>query len=275
MKNSHNIQETYINNWFSKNTQDLISAVDPNFFPNFNFAWEIVAQDSRLQQEPSFPLNPNLGLINRHRKFKQAAESNAPSALKDVQATNVSDPDRFPSDFVQDPYAQVPKLPLPKSSQDPMSPVDSTPTFVPNLEFAQNTFTQDSTLQLWDKKAEGRNWAKGQRDFWEGWKDQAEYLGASRPGHENVHLVKQFRGYLEKLRTEKSALEQANHSLARENLEAKENQGEAKKDKELIRKLNCELGRSGRIRKKQSALVKANESLAKDHSELRGGSDKH
>lgn len=128
--------------------QDLISAVDPNFFPNFNFAREIVAQDSRLQQEPSFPLNPNLGLINRHRKFKQAAESNAPSALKDVQATNVSDPDRFPPDFVQDPYAQVPKLPLPKSSQDPMSPVDSTPTFVPNLEFAQNTFTQDSTLQL-------------------------------------------------------------------------------------------------------------------------------
>lgn len=59
--------------------------------------------------------------------------------------------------------------------------------------------------------------------------------------------------------------------MARENFETKENQGKRKKDTELIRKLNCELGR---IRKKQSALVKANESLDKDCSELRGESDK-
>lgn len=156
-----------------------------------------------------------------------------------------------------------------------MSPVDSTPTFVPDLKFVQNTFTQDSTLQCEIRKLRAEIERKDKETSERDEKIRRSTRELRDQDTKNVHLVKQFRGYLEKLRTEKSALEQANHSLARENLEAKGNQGKAKKDKELIRKLNCELGRSGRIRKKQSALVKANESLAKDHSELRGGSDKH
>lgn len=74
-------------------SQDLKSAVDSNSLPNLNVVRDTVDQDLALQQEPSFPLNPNLRLANGPGKSKPAAASNAQSAPKVVHAANVLDRD--------------------------------------------------------------------------------------------------------------------------------------------------------------------------------------
>lgn len=76
-------------------SQELKSAVDPNFLSNLNVARDIVAPSSRLQRGPSFPLTPNSDLANGRGKLKQVAAFNESSALKAL-ATNASDQDLAP-----------------------------------------------------------------------------------------------------------------------------------------------------------------------------------
>ena len=404
-------------------SQDLKSAVDPSSLPNLTVARDTVDQHLTFQQEPGFPLNPNLGLADGRGKSKPAAASNAHSAPEVVQAANVLNPDRFPPDFAQDPYTQAQQMPLTKFFKDSMSVVDAASSFVPNLGIAQKAVAQDSSFSLnnnvglatersnfqsmtvptaptldlnqpqstnFDYQAHNKE-LRSNSEFQINLSDQSrafdidrnkfqqsqsvktqgflqspstgsgqnvngledsqfdlmdtepdykitppnwkhnnltqDAFSTVRPGgiqehstdrntvstsrpmtieqreirklraeiehkskeisdrderirrstqelqdmdKNNMHLISQFRGDLANLRIEKLTLEKANHSLARENSEAKAIQGKAEKDTELIRKLNCELGR---IRKKQSMLEKANESLANDYSKSKVDSD--
>lgn len=86
-----------------------------------------------------------------------------------------------------------------------------------------------------------------------------------------MHLIGQLRGDLNNFRKEKLTLENANNSLVRENREAKELQGKAKKNTDLIEKLS---GGLGSLRRKPSRFEKANKSLTKDTSEFKANSDK-
>ena len=129
-------------------SQDPKSAVDPELLLNLNVARDPAVQDPSLQQEPSFPQDSNLPLANERGNFKPVAAYSVPSAPNVVQAANVSDSACFPPDLVQDSTAQAPKLALPKPSQDPISMVDPTSSFVPNLNFAQNHSAQASSFPL-------------------------------------------------------------------------------------------------------------------------------
>ena len=129
-------------------SQDPKSAVDPELLLNLNAARDPVVQDPSLQQEPSFPHDPNLPLAIERGNFKPVAAYSVPSAPNVVQAANVSDSACFPPDLVQDSTAQAPKLALPKPSQDPISMIDPTSSFVPNLNFAQNHSAQASSFPL-------------------------------------------------------------------------------------------------------------------------------
>ena len=128
-------------------SQDPQSVVDPSFVPNLNVAQNPVAEDSDFQQKSGIPLNPNLGLANEHGNFKPVA-SNAPSASNVVHAAKVSAPACFPPNFFQDFTTQAPRSPLPRSSQDPKFVIYTTSSFVPNLNFAQNSSAQDSSFPV-------------------------------------------------------------------------------------------------------------------------------
>ena len=131
-----------------KYSQAPQSVVDPSFVPNLNVAQNPVAEDSGFQQESGIPLSPNIDLANEHGNFKPADASNAPSVPNVGQAAKVSVPARFPPNFVLDSTTQAPKSPLPQSSQDPKFVIDSTPSFVPKLNFAQNPSAQDSSFPV-------------------------------------------------------------------------------------------------------------------------------
>lgn len=278
-------------------SQDLKSAVDPRFIVNFDVARDLVAQGSSSYEEPSFALHSNL----EHTNLNPTAISNALPGPAFAQDPNLPDLGSFMPILVQDSDLQDQKLLRPNLSQEPKSTIDS--AFLPNLNVAQDPVIQDSNFHQKPRFPLDPNlsYANEHGNF----KSIAAFHApkalsfAQNPNvpdlvsvlpkfvqsyerirrstqelqdmdKNNMHLISQFRGDLANLRIEKLTLEKANHSLARENSEAKAIQGKAEKDTELIRKLNCELGR---IRKKQSMLEKANESLANDYSKSKVDSD--
>lgn len=122
--------------------------VDPSFVPNLNVAQNPVAENSGFRQESGIRLNSNIGLVNERGNHKPVDASNAPSISNVGQAAKVSVPARFPPNFVPDSTTQARKSPLPKSSRDPKFVIDSTPSFVPKLSFAQNPSAQDSSFPV-------------------------------------------------------------------------------------------------------------------------------
>ena len=128
-----------------KFSQDPKSAVDPSFLPNLNVARDSVIQDSSLQQELRFPLDPNLGLASEHGNIKPIAAFSAPQAPNIAQVPNVPDLAGFLPNFVQDSTAQDPELPLPKFSQGPKSAGD--PELLLNHNVARDPVIQDLSFQ--------------------------------------------------------------------------------------------------------------------------------
>lgn len=120
--------------------QDLSPAVDPSPIPNFNVAQDLIVQDSSFHQEPSFPFDPSLGLVNQHGNLKHIAAFNATQAPSVAQHPDVPDLSSFLPNFVQNSTVQDQRMPLPSSSQDPNSATD--PSFVPNLNVAQDPIVQ-------------------------------------------------------------------------------------------------------------------------------------
>lgn len=203
-------------------------------------AQDPVAHDSILQQESAFPLDPHLGLANDSKLFDYKQCLPQTSSTTSGQLVHGKKDSQFDSSSAA---AQVVILSKEKTGK-----------YQREIRKLRAEIERKNK-QIFDRDDKIRRSARELQD----------------QDTKNRYLIKQYLSDLDKIRIEKSALEEANHGLEMENLEAQEIQSKAKKDKELIRKLNCELGR---IRKKQSALVKENESLAKDCSELRGESEK-
>ena len=119
------------------------SAVDPSFFSGLEIARDPVAENSSLDQNLSFPLDPNLGLSNEHDNLKLIAAFNATSApsLTEYPDPNVPDTARSFPYFVPDSNAQDSELPRPTSSQNPKSAADL--SFLPGLNVVQDSIPQD------------------------------------------------------------------------------------------------------------------------------------
>ena len=270
---------------------DSVVAQDPS--ARDSVAQDPVAHDSILQQESEFPLDPHLGLANDSKLFchqqclpqtssttsGQHVHGNEDSLLDmmDLEPDYKTTPPSWKHNKLTE-QAVTKANAEAKQRMIPAAPLASSNTDSARFSFTSGTVAAEGSsstaapvvalskeeadkyqreirklraeIERKNKQISDRD-GKIRRSAWE-FQDQDT---------KNTHLIKQYLNDLDKIRMEKSTLEEANRGLERENLEAQEIQSKAKKDKELIRKLNCELGR---IRKKQSALVKENESLAKD-----------
>lgn len=127
----------------SSSSQGPKPAVDPSFISGLDTARDPVAENSSLDPNLSFPLDPNLGLSNERRNAKPFAASTMPPALSVTQYPdpNIEDTAYSSPYFVQDSNGESSELSRPDSSQNPKSAAD--PSFLPSLNVVQDPIAQD------------------------------------------------------------------------------------------------------------------------------------